>query len=149
MGTFKKICFIDYAITVALIFFLFGPPAPSTPHTLRQSPHHCSRPGFIQIYTYILWLLHFLYCTLHPHGYSVTTYLYFLTPSPLHPFSPTTLSSGNCQNILRIHDSASVLPSTHGILISTDTRGYIRCFSKSMNKGKLGCELCMPFPQLW
>ena len=28
--------------------------------------------------------------TVHPHGYSVTTYLYFLIPSLLHPFSHNT-----------------------------------------------------------
>ena len=52
---------------------------------------------------------HFLYCTLHPHGYSVTTYLYFLIPSALHPFSPTPSPSGSHQNTLHIHDSLSVV----------------------------------------
>ena len=37
-----------------------------------------------------------------PQGYSVTTYLYFLIPSPLHP-SPTSPSAGNYQNMLCIH----------------------------------------------
>ena len=62
----------------------FAPLHPVHPHSLRQSPHHCSCP----------WVMHtgslatpfFLYCTLHPHGYSVATCLYFLIPSPLHPF---------------------------------------------------------------
>ena len=36
-------------------------------------------------------------------------YLYFLIPSPLHPFPHTTLPSGNHQNVLHIHDSVSVL----------------------------------------
>ena len=35
--------FIDYAITVVLIFLLYPPP-PSTPYSLRQSLHNCSRP---------------------------------------------------------------------------------------------------------
>ena len=40
---FFKLHFIDYAITVDLTF----PPLPLStqhPHSLRQSPHHCSRP---------------------------------------------------------------------------------------------------------
>ena len=36
--------------------------------------------------------------TLYPHGYSVTIYLFFLMPSPLHPFPNTPLPSGNHQN---------------------------------------------------
>ena len=43
------------------------------------------------------------------HGYSVTTYLYFLIPSPLHPLPHTLLPSGNHQNTLCIHDCVSVL----------------------------------------
>ena len=31
---------------------------------------------------YVLWLLYFLYCTVHPRDYSLTTNLYFLIPSP-------------------------------------------------------------------
>ena len=57
----------------------------------------------------VLWLLHFLYCTLHPHGYSATIHLYFLIPSPLHPFPYTLLLSGNPQNTFHSHDSVSVL----------------------------------------
>ena len=37
------IYFIDSTITVALIFSPCPPP-PSTPYSLRQSPHHCSCP---------------------------------------------------------------------------------------------------------
>ena len=58
---------------------------------------------------YVPWLLNFLYCTLHPHGYSVTIYLYFLIPSTLHPFAHIALLSGNHQNVLRICDSVLVL----------------------------------------
>ena len=43
------------------------------------------------------------------HGYSVTTYLYFLISSPLHPFPHNPLPSGNHQNALCIHDSVYVL----------------------------------------
>ena len=35
----------------------------------------------------------------------MTTNLYFLIPSPLHPFHSTPLPSGNNQNILCIRDS--------------------------------------------
>ena len=44
---------------------------------------------------------------LHPHCYSVTTYLYFLISSPL--ISPQPLPFGNLQNVLHIHHSVSVL----------------------------------------
>ena len=36
-------------------------------------------------------------------------YLYFLIRSILHPFPHASLPSGNYQNVLRIHDSVSVL----------------------------------------
>ena len=48
----------------------------------------------------VIWLLHFLYYTLHSNGYSVTTYLYFLIPSPPHPLPYTPLPSDNHQNAL-------------------------------------------------
>ena len=96
---------IDY-ITVVLIFFPFAPfhPVPTTP---SSNPPIIVHVHGLCIET--LWLLHFLHCTLYPHGYSVTTYLYFLIPSSLHPFPHTPLTSGNHQNILCIHDSVSVL----------------------------------------
>ena len=89
-------CFKLYIHFIFIIFYwvcyyssLYFPPLlPSTqypPHSHRQSPHHCSCPWVMHV---SIWLLHFLYCTLHPHGYSVTSSLYFLIPSPLHPFSP-------------------------------------------------------------
>ena len=102
-----KFYFIDYAIIVVPIFPPFSLPSQwYIPHSLWQSPPHCSCPWVMCI---ILWLLHFLYCTSHPHGYSVTTYLYFLIPSPPRPFPYTPLPSGNYQNPLCIHDSVSVL----------------------------------------
>ena len=79
---------------------------PSTPHSRRQSPYHCSCP----------WIMHMsslatpfpiLYRT--SHGYSVTTYLYFLIPLALHPFPHSPLPSGNHQNTLCIHDCVSLL----------------------------------------
>ena len=97
---FFKLYFIDYAITVVPYLPL------CTPYSLSQSPYCCSCPWVMRIGS---WLLHFLYCTLHLHGYSVTTYLYFLISSPLHPFSLTPLPSGNHQNAFCIHDSVSVL----------------------------------------
>ena len=81
------------------------PLPPSTPHSLRQSPPHCSCPWVMCI---ILRLLHFLYYTLHPHGYFVTTHLYLLIPSP-DLFPQTPLPSGNPQNALCIHNSVFVL----------------------------------------
>ena len=90
-----------------LQLFQFFPLCPSTPHSLRQ--HHIVDHVHGSL-VYILWLLHLLYCTLHPHGYSVTTYLHFLIPLSLCAFPHTLLPSGdNHQNALRIHDSVSVL----------------------------------------
>ena len=73
-------------------FSLFVPlyPAPPTPSGSTHSIVHVHGSC-----VWVLWLLHFLYCTSHPHGYSVTTYFYFLIPSPLHPFPYTPLPSGN------------------------------------------------------
>ena len=79
---------------------------PSTPHSLRQSPHHCSCPWVMCISS---WLFHSLYCTLHPYVYFATTYLYLLIPSPLHSFPHNLLPSCTHQNALCIHDSVSVL----------------------------------------
>ena len=63
-------------------------------------PHTIPTPLFMSTFhAQVLWLLHFLYWTLHPHGYSVTTYLCFLIPSPLHPFSYTLLPFGNHQTL--------------------------------------------------
>ena len=39
---------IDYAIIVVMIFPL-SPAPPSTPYSLRQFPHHCSRPWVMSI----------------------------------------------------------------------------------------------------
>ena len=77
-------------------FSSFAPlhPAPPTPSG--------NSPTIVRVHgscVWVLWLLHFLYCSLHPHGYSVTTYLYFLIPSPLHPFPHSPLPPGNYQNI--------------------------------------------------
>ena len=75
-------------------FFLLCPPPSSTSYSLKPSLHHghCSCPWAICISSSATPFL-ILYFT--SHGYSVTTYLYFLIPSPLHPFSPIPLPSGN------------------------------------------------------
>ena len=89
-----------------LSIFPFSPlhPAPSTP---SGNP-----PTIVHVHgscVQVLWQLHFLHCTLHPHSCSITTSLYFLIPSPLHPLPNTPLPFGNYQNAFRIHDSVSVL----------------------------------------
>ena len=81
-------------------------PLPSTPHSL-SNPH-----TIVHVHgscVCALWLLLFLCGTLHLHGYSVTTYLYFLIPSPPHPFPHISFPSGNHQNNLCVHDSVSIL----------------------------------------
>ena len=69
----------------------FCPPPPSAPYFLRQSPYHYLHPWVMCIspLTTPFPMPYFL----HPHGYSITTYLYFLIPSPLHLFSPSPLPS--------------------------------------------------------
>ena len=78
----------------------------------------------------VLWLLHFLYCILHPHGYSVTTCSYCLIPSPLHNSlhfafalqltKPAVLSvvlskpGSDPQNVTRQSLVVSILPEAHG-----------------------------------
>ena len=102
---FFKLYFIDYAIRIVLTFppLSLSSQHPSFP---QATPHHCSCPWVIRISSLAT---PFLHCTLHPHGYSVTTYLYFLIPSPLHPLPHVPFPSGNHHNALRIHDSVSVL----------------------------------------
>ena len=62
-----KLYFRDYAIRVLSVFPLYLPP-PSTPNH-SHNPHTIVHVHGSCIY--VLWLLHFLYCTLHPHDYSV------------------------------------------------------------------------------
>ena len=69
-----------------------SPPQLINLHSLRQSPHHCSCPWVMSVSS-LAAPFPVLYFT--SHGYSVTTYLYFLIPSPLHPFSPIPLPSGD------------------------------------------------------
>ena len=74
-------------LQVVLIFLSPSGPLHSAPPTPSGNP-----PIIVFVhgsYIYVLCLFHFLYCTLYPHSYSVTTYLYFLIPSPLHPFFPS------------------------------------------------------------
>ena len=63
-------------------------PASTQPPTLPEAiPRPLSTSvGPAQL---VLWLLYSLCCTLHPHEYSVTTYLYLLIPSPFSPSSQT------------------------------------------------------------
>ena len=101
-----KLYFIKYAITVVLIF----PPVPLLhPALLTPSGNPSTVVHVHGSWISVLWPLHFLYCTVPPHGSSVTTDLCFLIPSPLHSFSHTSLPPGNHQNALRIYDSVSVL----------------------------------------
>ena len=86
----------------------FSPLPPSTQHPLL--PEAILPTLFMSMgHVCKFWLLHFLYCTVHPHGYSISTCLYFLIPSPLHPFPHIPPSNWPHQNILCICDSVSVL----------------------------------------
>ena len=104
------IIIFNYIYRLCYYNYLNFPPCPppfNNPHSLSLSPHHCSCPWVIHVSSLAtpFPILEFI-----SHGYSVTTYLYFLIPSPLHPFSPTPLPSGNHQNVFCIYDSTSVLP---------------------------------------
>ena len=69
-------------------FFPLSLSSPSPSHPLWAIPQLLF---FIRVHgscVQVLWLLYFLYCTLHPCSYSVTTNFHFLIPSPLHSFSP-------------------------------------------------------------
>ena len=86
-------------------FFPIAPPPPSLP-TPSGNSH-----TFVRVhrsYIQVLWLLSSLCCTLHHCDYSAT-YLYFLTLLPFSQIPPTTLPSGNHQNVLCVYDSVSVL----------------------------------------
>ena len=96
-GNFLLLHFIYYAIIVGLI----SPLCPSTPHSLRQSPHHRSCP----------WLTHVSsLASPFPVLYFASPrllYLYFPIPSPLHPFPPVPLPSGSHHSALCVRDSVS------------------------------------------
>ena len=94
---FKKLYFIDYAITVVPIF----PPLPFStqhPHFLRPSPQHRSCPCVMPVSSL---------ATPFPVLYFPSPWLFwnyrFVVLNPLTP-----LPSGNHQNTLCIHDSVSV-----------------------------------------
>ena len=99
--------------------FHHGLPPPSIPHSLRQSPHHCSHPLVMHRF--------FCYSISHtvlyiPMAILITTYLYFVIFSPLYPVPHITLPSGKHQNALCIRDSVSVLLA------------YLVCFLDSIVK---------------
>ena len=82
----KIFFFFHYILLIMLLvvpMFPLCPPTPSTPPPSGNPPTMDHVHGSC---VQVLWLLHFLYCTLHPHGSSVTAYLYFLIPSPRHLF---------------------------------------------------------------
>ena len=82
---FLKLYFIDYVITVVPIFSPL-PHLYQAIHSLRQFPHQYSCPWVICV-SCLATLFPIQYFT--SPWYCVTTYLYFLIPSPLHLFSPT------------------------------------------------------------
>ena len=101
---------LNYILLIMLLqlsqFFPCCPPhiAPSTPQAI-PTPLFMSMGHAYKFFGYSI-----SYTVLYiPHGYSVSTNLYFLIPSPLHPFPQTPLPFGNHPNILHIRDSVSVL----------------------------------------
>ena len=100
---FKKNSILLFMLLQLAHMFPLCPPPPS-PLLPQAIPTLLSR--FMGPRIYVLWILYSLCCTLHPHGYSVTTNLHFLIPSH---FSPNPLPSGNHQNVLCIYDFVSLL----------------------------------------
>ena len=102
--------FQNYILLIMLLqlswYFPLCPHPSSTPHSLRQSPHHCSCSWVIHISSLAIpfpilyfispWQFYkYLFVLLNPLIYS---------PIPSHP-----LPSGNHQNATCIHDSDSIL----------------------------------------
>ena len=107
MILYFKLYFIIYAITVVPIF----PPCPFHQVAPPQLPQAIPIPFLVHIHglcIYVLWLLYFLCCTLHPQDNLVTTNFYFI-PSLYSLIPPTPLVSGNYQNVLCIYESVSIL----------------------------------------
>ena len=112
---------MDYAIRVVPIFPLCPlHPSPPTPQAILP-------PLFIPMgHVYKFSGYSISYAVLYsPHAYSVTTRLYFLTPSPLYPFPHMLLPSGNHQNPLLIHDSVCVLLVCLVCFIDSTVDGYV------------------------
>ena len=87
-------------------FFSLCPPPPSTPQSLRQSPHHgpCLWVMCISSLATPFPILYFTFPWLF------CNYLFVLLNSLISSSIPhTPLPSGNHQNALCIHDSVSVL----------------------------------------
>ena len=105
-------CFFsfNYILLITLFqlsqFFSLCSRPPSTPHSLRPSPHHCSCPWVLRISSLaapfpILYLISpWLFCN----------YLFVvLNPLTSPSILPHPLTSGNHENALFIHYSVSVL----------------------------------------
>ena len=103
---FSFFIFSNYILLIMLLqlswFFPHGPPPPSTPYSLRQSPHHCSCP----------WVMHISsLATPFPTLYFISPWLscnyIFILLNPLTSSSSpyNTLLSGNHQNTLHIQVS--------------------------------------------
>ena len=75
--------FIEYTIIIVpIVPSLPSSPISPIPYGKHPTPLFHVHGSGIEV----LWLLPFLYCTLYPHGYSASTNLYFLIPSPLYLF---------------------------------------------------------------
>ena len=107
MLTFNFLNYILLIILLQLSRFvpLFLSP-PSTPHSLRQYPHHCSCTWVMHVsslatpFPALYFTAYWLFCN----------YLFvLLNPLTFSPIPPNPLPSDNHQNVLHIHDSVSLL----------------------------------------
>ena len=105
-GVFFFYCILLTMLLQLSCFFLFAPLPPSTPHSLRQSSHHCSCPWGMRVSS-LSSPFPVLYLTI---PWPVCNYLFvllnLLTSSPIPPHLPLSVKH---QNALCIHDSVSVL----------------------------------------
>ena len=95
LTVFLFFIFILYFIVYVNTFVIILPSLPpSTQHLPTPSGNP---PTIVPVHgrAYVFWLLYSLCGTLHSHEYSVTTNLYFLSPSPFLPFPLTPLPSGD------------------------------------------------------
>ena len=104
-------------------FFALCPPV----HPATQLPQDIPTPLFMSMGHTRKFFGYSISFTVHPHGYSVTTYLYILFPYLFTHCPYAHLPSGNHQNAPRIHDSVTDLVSLICFLNSIVDKICIYC----------------------
>ena len=105
--SFLKLYFIVCTITVVPHFPSLSPSTPS-PHSLRQSPHHCPFPCPWVMNTHSLATLFSMLYFIPPWLFCNYQFVH-INPFTFFTHSPTSLPSSNHENVLCIYDSISIL----------------------------------------